>query len=449
MKVFKEIFTRHHSEESLQAKQAYFYPFVGIILLCGAFFVGYYLIWQNYLPAGVILGGSFCILSAIALRYFFPKKIDGVTSTQIFLGSLLATLAALCFFSGCIYSPTILWFPTVPVMAAFLIHGRAALFWTGITLSSIFALYLCSYFEVIDYNYIGKESSALLYLFKGMMGSILLGAVAIVGEYVREKMSLKGRELEKQASRSSNLAALGEMAGGIAHEINNPLMIINGSVMVINKMVKKGEIDQEKLGKHLQTIERTVKRAATIVKGLKTLARDGSSDLMAPFELGEMLEEVLSFLAGRMRHNSVDLIYNEEDEKLKSIVLGQKVQISQVFLNLIGNAFDAISNQEKKWIKIELEERSEVLAIRIIDSGSGIPMDIQEKIFNPFFTTKEVGKGTGLGLSLSFTIMKKNHGKLWIDNDHPHTCFVIEIPLAHGEIIDVGPESDNKEDQVA
>ena len=109
-------------------------------------------------------------------------------------------------------------------------------------------------------------------------------------------------------------------------------------------------------------------------------------------------------------------------------IKGDQVQLSQVFINLLNNSYDALCDAQNKWIKIELKESDTEFLISFIDNGAGIQEDIKQKIFNPFFTTKEFGKGTGLGLGISKAIMEKHNGELLLDSTHPHTCFIVKLP---------------------
>ena len=114
------------------------------------------------------------------------------------------------------------------------------------------------------------------------------------------------------------------------------------------------------------------------------------------------------------------------DETL--VFQGRGTEISQVLVNLLNNADDAISKMPEKWIKLSVQNRSDWLEIRVTDSGHGIPPGDQKKLFQPFFTTKEIGKGTGLGLSISHGIVKNHGGELTLDTTSPNTCFVVRLP---------------------
>jgi signal transduction histidine kinase/PAS domain-containing protein len=248
----------------------------------------------------------------------------------------------------------------------------------------------------------------------------------------RTKQMLLEQEVQEEklkALQNSRLASLGEMAGGVAHEINNPLTLIHSSVMILRKMHQKKLLSDVLLLENLKDIDDTVSRISQIVSGLRNLSRDSDSEGITEFSLREVLTDVLSICSERFRINDVDFKMDKLDPHFDLQIETRRVQLSQVLLNLFNNSYDAISALDEKWISIHIRRHGRRLYLVLKDSGSGIPQDIQEKIFNPFFTTKDVGKGTGLGLSLSKTLIERNGGQLYLDNDSPNTCFIIELPL--------------------
>lgn len=238
------------------------------------------------------------------------------------------------------------------------------------------------------------------------------------------------RQIDEQRTvliQKSKLASLGEMAGGIAHEINTPLAIIGMKIEQLNESIDEGEINMEELKASLLVVSSTTNRIAKIIRGLRFIARDGSLLPMEQVDLDSLVEETFSFCSERMRLHSVKL--DVEKNHSESLFLNcRAVEISQVLLNLLNNANDAISSLDEKWIKLIIRDFGHEVEISVIDSGPGIPEEIQNKIMEPFFTTKEVGKGTGLGLSISRGIIESHGGKLYIDNDSPSTKFTIILP---------------------
>jgi len=228
------------------------------------------------------------------------------------------------------------------------------------------------------------------------------------------------------AFASSKLASLGEMAAGIAHEINNPLTVIQGRGIQLQKLLESANPDLKKAREWLRQIEETTKRIAKIVSSMRSVARDGKLDRLEEVELGHIIEDVMAISRERFRSQEVEFKFDKSLES--NIIICRPVQMSQVFLNLIQNALDAIQELNERWIELTFSSHGECDEIAFTDSGPGIPTSLAEKIMQPFFTTKANRQGTGLGLSISRKIIESHGGQLTIDQNHPHTRFVIRIP---------------------
>lgn len=236
--------------------------------------------------------------------------------------------------------------------------------------------------------------------------------------------------LEEQRSRSfssSKFAALGEMASGIAHEINNPLMGLNVANENLRFLLKEKDFSEETALEHVSIIARTVKRVGSIIHGMRNFSRDASQDPPETVSLQRIFGETLVFCQERFRNHGADLRIDFPDSEV--FINCRPVQISQVILNLLNNAFDGIEHLPEKWVEIKLLDSSAGgVTLLITDSGSGIPSENQKKIFEPFFTTKPAGKGTGLGLSISRQIVYDHGGELILDSDHHRTRFMLRLP---------------------
>lgn len=231
--------------------------------------------------------------------------------------------------------------------------------------------------------------------------------------------------LKLKSINSARLSALGEMAGGIAHEINNPLMIISGlSESVKRQLIQENGTEDTRVGQ-LSKIQEVTKRIARIIKGLKSIVRNSENDPFVESSLLQIINDTLEISQEKMKHHLIELIldFPSEDVFLKC----RSSQISQVLVNLFNNAIDAISELEKPWIKVEVHNLNDSIILNVIDSGPGIPSHVVSKLMEPFFTTKEVGRGTGLGLSISKGIIEVHGGSFRYDSSSPNTKFTIRL----------------------
>lgn len=228
-----------------------------------------------------------------------------------------------------------------------------------------------------------------------------------------------------QAIQASKLTSLGEMAGGVAHEINNPLTIISALATRTKKNLKDSSVSIEKSEENLDRIISTVDRIAKIIRGLRAFSRDSNGDSFSNKRVSDIVEMALELCQERFKDHGVQ-IRVEWDSTVE--IECREVQIVQVLVNLLNNSLDAIGSLKEKWIKISVQELEKTVLIVVVDSGSGINENIAEKMMMPFFTTKEIGKGTGLGLSISKGIIEAHHGKFYYQLDNEgHTSFILEL----------------------
>lgn len=254
------------------------------------------------------------------------------------------------------------------------------------------------------------------------------GFVIDISEQKRASELLSKQQTSMAAA--ARLSALGEMAGGIAHEINNPLAIINLRTHQLTKLADKNVLDPESVRSLTSSIEATTGRISKIIKSLHTVARESEHDPFETVPVDMIFDDVFELCLQRMQKHGIKVSLNSSNEKIQLDC--RRVQISQVMINLLNNAFDAVVKLPQPSITIsgrEFEEGgTEFVEIAITDSGTSLTPDLAHRVFQPFFTTKEVGQGIGLGLSISKGIVESHKGFIRVDITAPTTRFVVTLP---------------------
>ena len=254
----------------------------------------------------------------------------------------------------------------------------------------------------------------------------VLGFYVLVNDVTQIKKIEKERnEIYQKLIQSSKMIALGEMASGLAHEINNPLSIINLKASIAINDIKKKNVDMKLIEKNLDAIISTTNRIEKIITGLLYFSKDNNNEAYSTVSLASIIDETLIFCQEKMNSKDINLIHPLIDSDI--FIECSSVQISQVILNLLNNSIDAVEKCLTKWIKLEVKLNNNEVSIFISDSGPGVPHSIRSKLMQPFITTKETDKGTGLGLSISKGIIEKHNGSLALIESAPHTTFRIDL----------------------
>ena len=245
----------------------------------------------------------------------------------------------------------------------------------------------------------------------------------------------KRLEAEQQLIQASKMATLGEMATGVAHELNPPLSVIKtASSFCLRKFNRQEPIKGAIFSNMLSKIDGNVDRATKIINHMRQFARKSEMNLIR-LKLNEVMQGSFDIFSQQLKVRGIEVVWNL-DPKLPPI-LGDPDRLEQVFINLLLNARDAI---EDRWTRKDALSADKVITLKtwadnaqvwaeVCDTGHGIPPGIAQKIFEPFFTTKEVGKGTGLGLSISYGIVKDCGGSIQArNNPGGGACFQVNFP---------------------
>ncbi|MDY6837109.1 MAG: PAS domain S-box protein [Thermodesulfobacteriota bacterium] len=224
-------------------------------------------------------------------------------------------------------------------------------------------------------------------------------------------------EQEAQLTQASKMATLGEMATGIAHELNQPLNVMRVGADFFTKMINRGEkISKEDLLKVSRNMNAQVDRATKIINHLRDFGRK-SDFQVTPVDLNEPIRDVFTLMGQQLKLQNIKLNLRLAQRLPK--ILSDKNRLEQVFLNLVTNARDAMEPKGPEWTKeltITTHQEGDRVVARVSDTGTGMPKEILRKIFEPFFTTKEVGRGTGLGLSITYSLVKDLKGDIDVES---------------------------------
>jgi signal transduction histidine kinase len=261
------------------------------------------------------------------------------------------------------------------------------------------------------------------------------GPLSQTGEIIAVALDIQAKKDDEaqilsqgiKLQNSARLAALGEMAGGVAHEINNPIFVITSRVQLMLLYLEKDTQVERQFKPHLDAVLDTCDRIVKIVRGLRNVARKSDDEAFEQTSLRAIIEQTVDLCASRVSQSGTQI--EMKHSALDDTVEVRPVQLSQMLLNLLNNAFDAVDGTQTPWIRVETTVGENEFEISVMDSGAGISKDVRDRIMDPFFTTKPPGKGTGLGLSISLGISTAHQGTLYLDEASPNTRFVARFPV--------------------
>lgn len=234
------------------------------------------------------------------------------------------------------------------------------------------------------------------------------------------------KKTQSQVIHASKLATLGEMATSVAHELNQPLNVIRMAAGNSRRKIIKGDIDTQYLFDKFERIEEQTARATSIIDHMRMFGRKADEEA-TPIDPRTVIQNARNLMGEQLRLAGISVKTNFPKECAN--VLGHTIQLEQVILNFLTNSRDAMEhNASVSEITLQIFEKNNNVCIVSQDSGGGIPEDILPRIFEPFYTTKEMGKGTGLGLSVSYGIIREMGGTINAENKNDGAQITITLP---------------------
>jgi C4-dicarboxylate-specific signal transduction histidine kinase len=238
------------------------------------------------------------------------------------------------------------------------------------------------------------------------------------------------KDTQEQLQSAEKLASIGQLAAGVAHEINNPL----GTIILYASMLKK-ELEQKldhKLDYHqnsedLSLILEEANRCKNIVANLLNFARQGKINV-TKIDMGQLLAKIIKTAKINPAYKKIEIISDKLNKEC--VIEGDEDQIQQVFINLVNNACEAMEESSEKCLSFKMYVEEDYLVTEIKDTGQGIQKENFGKVFTPFFTTKKIGKGTGLGLAIAYGIIKMHNGFINFQSEiGKGTTFRVKLPI--------------------
>ncbi len=270
------------------------------------------------------------------------------------------------------------------------------------------------------------------------LGAVLLNYLEHQLEAYQEILSLneklsdsidKLKKTQQQLIQAAKLSSIGQLSAAIAHELNNPLAGILIYTRLMKEKLIKGTIEREKLQNNLEKIESAIEYCSSIIQGLLDFARQ-TEPLLRPVTVGRAIDKAMSLAGHQLKMKTIDA--SREDAPSQSLVVADFNQLVQVIINLIVNAVQAMKEGGK--LTINTSQDDSWVRISIGDTGYGIPQENMDKLFTPFFTTKEDVKGVGLGLAVSYGIIKRHGGRIEVKSEvGKGSTFTIVLPVFKGE----------------
>ena len=310
-------------------------------------------------------------------------------------------------------------------------------------------LYALTWLSNKDWMLVVKESpreelmpllrARLLVIGLGLGGLLLIvmGTVFITRSMISRLIEADREKAKLDAGlmQSSKMAALGKLAAGIAHEVNNPLAVIKEKVGWLTDLLSEEDVSKsenfQEFDDALKKIDHHVDRAKKVTHRLLGFARR-MEPTQERVDVNRVLEETIDFLRNEARYRNIGIQTDYARDLPETTT--DSTQLQQVFLNILNNAIDAVAKDGVITIQTAHYTKEKMVGVCISDDGPGMPTEVLGKIFDPFFTTKEVGKGTGLGLAISYSIVEKLGGSIKVSSEVGHgTTFTILLPVVNQE----------------
>lgn len=372
------------------------------------------------------------IAGSLALPVPFLK--DRIKN-HIFHANYITFLFCVCItfiamYTGGVRSNTIWWLGTTPLLAAFLLNAFFGVVWFAIIISIFLTILFLELNGLLPVNVLLSVNATGRIIISFSLNSSLIFILCILTELIREKAFEDREELSAKAFQLNQLASLGKLASGVAHEINNPLTIIKGAQIRIAREIEKNDsMDKKEIYEFMEKIQKNVTRIQEVTGLMRAISTNAEYKTIADISINTLINDVIQMFSEEIEKDHIKFITELPKEEV--VFKGIYTELFQALFNILENAVFEMqeTKQEGKIIKIRLDKNEYSAVITIQDNGRGIPPQVRDHIFDPFFTTKEIGSGRGLGLSFSYNFFNNNGGSLDLVEADKGTLFRILLPI--------------------
>lgn len=387
-----------------------------------------------YLQVILVLLGIFWFTRYLSAAIFNSWV---VFAAMLEVCTVTAALFVFAYLAGSFYSSAFFWLPLMPVTMSYFTRPRYGVF---LAIACVFTLtHFYYYFYIIgnvNTSFLEAHAKSGIHYFDAFSALFLAAFLGWIYETTKRRLQRKITETQAEVERqreklfqSAKFHSLGEMAASLAHEVNNPLFMVQGKVHSMRNLVRKQDFDRSKYDQLVDEIETIIMGLSQVARGVSQFARNEDKEEMVQVSLNKVIEDTIMFSRERFKELAVEVKTDLEQEV---VLYCHPVFISQILLNLLNNAVDAVVECKKErniWVR--LFEIKEKVILEVEDSGKGVNLVDMDKIFDPFFTNKSFGRGTGLGLSISRSLAQEHRGDLFCKNDgHIGAVFQLCLPAS-------------------
>lgn len=415
------------SKLSIEVKSKYLNPFCYVFGFVGIFYTYMYsqVFHSNYLAI-------WCAFSvfAVSVISIFQKKINNhyITNNSAVLLCYI-NMSVMAIYGGGTESNSIWWLGVIPLIAAFLLNAFFGVLWFLMVQLTFFAILYLGHHHLLPPNALANAPVESRFIFSFIVNSSLIMVLCVIADSIRDKAFVEKEELRLKTFQLNQIASLGKLAAGVAHEINNPLTIIKGFQLKISRMVLSNEnIDKEELADYLSKMQSSVLRIQTVTSLMRTISEHDHDRKISQFSINELVNDALLMLQSDIEKSEIEVDITLPREPV--YFNGIYNEIFQAFFNIIENSIQELSEKVgKRIVTIKLVPDSKNTIVLIEDNGRGISPEARNFIFDPFFTSKNVGVGRGMGLRFSLNTFISNGGNLELLADSDKTVFKATLPL--------------------